>query len=350
MKVLLYKDSFSSGRGADRAVIALAEALGRRHAVVLVTMSEHATPVGTTVQVVRFSGMAELRHAIAAIRPDVIVSAGTNETRDLASAYPGRFPCPVVHQFHVYPPSAFKWKRFIRNWKTRRAIRRVAAVQVLLPAYVSSVRKWLGNEQRVVVIGNAVDVGTVNPPPRVSRSDTPPHIVYPAVLNKDKRQDLLIRAFARMDAHRNAVLSLYGNGRPKFIMRLKRLATKLGVAKRIRFEGFCDDPASIYANADLVAFPSRVEGFGLVLTEAAAFGKRIVACSDCLASAELVPRFGGILSAPTPHALASALERGLAPNRAENMDALRIENALDEFSPRSIYRRWERLLASLQRD
>lgn len=258
MKILLYKDSFSSRRGADRAVIALAEALSRRHAVVLVTTSEHTTPIGTTVQVVRFSSTVELRHAIAAIRPDVIISAGTNETRDLASTYPSHFPCPIVHQFHVYPPSTFKWKRFIRNWKTRRAIRRVAAVQVLLPAYVSSVRKWLGNEQRIVVIGNAVDVGTFNSTPHVSRGGMPPHIVYPAVLNTDKRQELLIRAFARMDAHRNAVLSLYGNGRPKFIARLKRLATKLSVAERIRFEGFCDDLASIYTGADLVAFPSRV--------------------------------------------------------------------------------------------
>lgn len=363
MKILLYKDNLSTGRGADRAVVALAEAVAKHHTVVLITKSEHKISVGAIVQVVRCSGLYDLKTTINAVHPDVVVSAGTNETRDLAVLYPDTFPWPVVHQFHVYPPTAFKWKHFVRNWKTRRAIRRVAAVQVLLPSYVASVKKWIGDNCRIVVIGNAVNVSRPPIPSHAHKQSQDehagtsgcktgrwcgmyPHIVYPAAINKDKRQELLIRAFALM-IHRNVVLSLYGSGNPKFIVRLKRLAVKLGVAERIRFKGFCNDSTAIYADADLVAFPSRVEGFGMVITESAAFGKHVVGCTDCYASAELVPRFGGILSEATPKALAQALDGGLDINHDGNAAVIQIEDALDEFSPANIYGRWEQLFASL---
>lgn len=169
MKILLYKDNLSTGRGADCAVVALAEAVAKRHAVVLVTKFEHKISVSTMVQVVRCPTLHDLKITINAVHPDVVVSAGTNETRDLAVLYPDTFPWPVVHQFHVYPPAAFKRKHFIRNWKMRRAIRRVAAVQVLLPSYVSSVKKWIGDNSRIVVIGNAVNA-TLPPPPHPNQA------------------------------------------------------------------------------------------------------------------------------------------------------------------------------------
>lgn len=369
MRILLYKDNLSTGRGADRAVTALAASLAKRHTVIIATKSELKVAMDTMVQVIQFSELKDLKIAINDIRPDIIVSAGTNETLDLASIHPKSFPCPVVHQFHIYPPTAFKWKHFIRNWKVRLAIRRCAAVQVLLPAYVSSVRKWLGADRRIVVIGNAVNVDNTlhanlrNSPP-VDIADTHTrrpyevleschgmhsHIVYPAAINKDKRQELLIKAFAQM-GNRDAVLSLYGKGKPKYIAQLKRLAAKLGVAERIRFAGYCDNPAAIYADADLVAFPSRIEGLPLVIMESAAFGKRVVGCSDCIASAELVPRFGGIMSAPTPKALAIALDGGLMSATTENASNSKIQDALNAFSPDNICHEWEFLFASLSLD
>lgn len=368
MRILLYKDNLSTGRGADRAVSSLATSLAKRHTVVIATKSELKAAKDAMVQVVMFSELKDLKIAINDMRPDIIVSAGTNETLDLAQIYPESFPCPVVHQFHIYPPTAFKWKRFIHNWKMRRAIRRCAAVQVLLPSYVFSVRKWLGDNRRIAVIGNAVNVDNTLTrvcamrPLLISQAHTRrpyealencrglhPHIVYPAAINRDKRQELLIKAFAQM-GNRDAVLSLYGNGKPKYIASLKRLAAKLGVAERIRFAGYCSNPASIYADADLVAFPSRTEGFPLVVMEAATFGRRAVGCSDCIASIELVPRFGGIMSAPTPKALAIALDGGLSPTMTENASDAEIQDALNQFSPDNICHEWECLFASLALD
>lgn len=369
MRILLYKDNLSTGRGADRAVTALAMSLAKRHTVVVATKSEFKVAMDSMVQVVMFSELKDLKIAINDIHPDIIVSAGTNETLDLASIHPESFPCPVVHQFHIYPPTAFKWKRFIRNWKMRRAIRRCAVVQVLLPSYVSPVRKWFGDNRRIAVIGNAVNVdNTLNanlrnePPVDIADVHTRrpyeelegclglhPHIVYPAAINRDKRQELLIKAFAQMD-NRDAVLSLYGDGKPKYIAQLKRLAAKLGVAERIRFAGYCDNTTSIYADADIVAFPSRTEGFPLVIMESATFGRRVVGCSDCLASAELVPHFGGIMSAPTPKALAIALDSGLTPTTTENASNAKVQNALNAFSSDNICHEWECLFASLASD
>lgn len=59
---------------------------------------------------------------------------------------------------------------------------------------------------------------------------------------------------------------------------LMHLATELGVDERCEFRGFIRNPLSIAKEIDVFVFPSRSEGFGLALIEAAACGLPI-ACS-----------------------------------------------------------------------
>lgn len=58
---------------------------------------------------------------------------------------------------------------------------------------------------------------------------------------------------------------------------LRRRATALGVADRVRFLGFRADVADVYAALDVVVLASRWEGFGLVVAEAMAAGRPVVA-------------------------------------------------------------------------
>ncbi len=69
--------------------------------------------------------------------------------------------------------------------------------------------------------------------------------------------------------------------------RLLQVVTDAGMAARIRFLGNRDDMARIYAALDLVVAPSRWEGFGIMLIEAMAAGRAIVA-SDTGAIPEIV--------------------------------------------------------------
>jgi len=63
------------------------------------------------------------------------------------------------------------------------------------------------------------------------------------------------------------------------IERLQNIAIQLNIQNRCTFIGHCNNPWEYIINSDIFVFPSRSEGFGLVLVEAALLGIPIV-CSD----------------------------------------------------------------------
>lgn len=323
----------TSGRGADRAVGTLCGMLSSTHDLTLITGEggELSCLLDSKVKVKRIPlTSAALVQSLA--KPDLIISTGTDEIRDLDAAFPAAFPAPVIQQFHIYPPSAFKPRRWIRNAKIKRALRRCAAIQVLLSEYAEIVRKMLNYKGEVRVIGNVAP--EVKPLP-FPKGD--PIILYPAAFHKDKRQDLLIKAFALLKKSVPAAkLILAGKGKVKEIERIKRLSCKLGVAETVSFPGYIEDLPAEYLGSTLVAFPSRVEGFGLILIESAAYGRLPIGCKDCLASHDLVPKLGGILTEPTPAALAKALEEGLRVAGTYNVPSA----ALAAFSYDKIKDEW----------
>ena len=89
-----------------------------------------------------------------------------------------------------------------------------------------------------------------------------------------------------------------------------------GVEDVVRFTGYVDDMPSLYAAIDVLAAPSRTEGFGLMLVEAMAAGVPIVATS-----VEAIPEVVGdgpaLLVPPSdPAALAGAIDRVLGDRDA----------------------------------
>lgn len=99
-----------------------------------------------------------------------------------------------------------------------------------------------------------------------------------ALLTENKGVHDLIRAFAQAfpgDSSVNLDLGGYGVERP----RLESLAADLGVAERIRFLGALDrdQVADAMACADAFVLASRYETFGVVVIEALALGKPVIA-------------------------------------------------------------------------
>ncbi len=109
---------------------------------------------------------------------------------------------------------------------------------------------------------------------------------------------------------------------------LKEQALRLGIADRIRFEGFVLDPLPWYTQSQLMILSSRYEGLPAAPIEALACGCSVVttACSPGLS--ELMAATG--LPAPVPvgdaAALAAAIESAL--------DAPRCPSALNRFALR----------------
>jgi glycosyltransferase involved in cell wall biosynthesis len=91
-----------------------------------------------------------------------------------------------------------------------------------------------------------------------------------------KRQDVLIRGFARLAArHASAHLLIVGDGPKREDLQL--LAAGLGVAGKVTFAGYVDGPEQLLGLIDAFALSSDSEGMPLAVLEAWAAGKPVVA-------------------------------------------------------------------------
>jgi glycosyltransferase involved in cell wall biosynthesis len=140
-----------------------------------------------------------------------------------------------------------------------------------------------------------------------------------AALAPHKGQDVLVEALAGLDqpGWHGTLLGSPDVDRP-FADRLRARVETAGLGERVSFRGPCPPDAmpGEFARADLVVVPSRLESYGLVVTEALAAGLPVVASAvggipEALGTASSgVP---GILVPPgDPGALRTALENWLA--------------------------------------
>ena len=146
MRIAVYKDNLSTGRGADSAVRSFAAGLGERgHDVALMEKDEFHLRV-----LAKASALSSEKDDF-----DVIVATGSNEIVDMDMA--GFFSRPhrakVVLQLHLAPRGFFKWKHPIRNRRIRAAFDKPDAVQLLCSSYEAEFRR-IAPHPRVFVIGN----------------------------------------------------------------------------------------------------------------------------------------------------------------------------------------------------
>ena len=120
-----------------------------------------------------------------------------------------------------------------------------------------------------------------------------------------KRLDLLLHALAALPA---VTLVLIGSGAEA--PALRALATRLGVAARVRFAGEVMDAARLFRAFDVFASASSKEGMPLAVIEAMALGLPVVA-TDIEAHREALGPSAGLVEGP-PGALAKRLGEVLA--------------------------------------
>ena len=296
MRIAVYKDCLSTGRGADRAVRNFAAGLAERgHEVALMERSEFfARVVGDA------KGGAESF--------DVIVATGSNEIVDLDGAgYFGRAArAKVVLQLHLAPRGFFKWRHPFRNRRIRMAFDRADSVQVLCSAYEAEFHR-IARHPPVTVIGNYTEMERGE-----AKAPEASHVIlYPAAaINRVKNQRLLIEAFALLAAEFPAWrVRLLGKDSTPYARMCRRLVERMGLSGRVDFVGFTGDLAGEYSRAAFIAFPSTLEGFPLALLEAARFSLTAVVHDSLPGVEDIVTAETGIVTAPDAAAYAAGLRR-----------------------------------------
>jgi glycosyltransferase involved in cell wall biosynthesis len=173
--------------------------------------------------------------------------------------------------------------------------------------------------ERVHYVPNFVGEEAADPLPR-SSFDTPdavPLVLALGRLHENKAFDVLLKAVAVVP---DAYLWIAGEGPLR--TQLEALAEHLGAKARVRFLGWRDDVAALFASADIFVCPSRHEPLGNVVIEAWANAVPVIAAASQGPSQLIEDGVDGVL-VPVDDAAALAIairrmlfERGLAENVA----------------------------------
>ena len=324
MKIAVYKDTFANNRGADVAVKNLAAGLSERgHDVSLFDKSLFEAKIHGDY--------------------DVIISTGTNEIQDLAKV--DGLP-PVVQQFHTDPAYPFRhWiKRWRRNRAIKKALRRAAAFQVLSRSHVGSLQRLLGGvpDGRISVIGNWSAFEDRAPPGAYRAGKV---VICPGAINKDKNQALLVDAFAEIAPEfPDWEIHIYGKGKAKDESALARRIRSHNLERRVLLKGYAD-LTEAYSECSFVAFPSKTEGFGMVILDAALFAKPTLMVHDWIGTASVT---GGILTTPKVSAFADGLRRLLGDEAfCRRLGEEARVYCQNRFSRDGVLDEWERLLSQV---
>lgn len=306
----------------DAIVRAGAEHVAWRLPVRLVGERSPNVPVVALVRELR-----ALRRAIRERDPDVLHLHSS--TAGLGGRLAVRGSIPTVFQPHAWSflavdglarRAALQWERFAARW---------TAVVVCVSEAERELGREAGINARFSVIPNGVDLhelGYASEDDRRSARtrlgvDDSPLVVCVGGLRRQKGQDVLLDAWPRVREHvPDARLALVGDGPDR--VPLERRA-----APRVVFAGDRPDVADWLAAADLVALPSRWEGMSLVLLEAMARGRSIVA-TDVPGVREALGEAGTVVPAESVEPLAHALvERLVHPERAAREGRIARERA-----------------------
>lgn len=236
--------------------------------------------------------------------------------------FPRAVHAQVLHRHTIKP------YRFFRNWiaLSRRFADELRATQRF---------------RRIAFAPNGlrVDVAVPDAPPATVKPSGAPFRI--AALGRvgfvkgvfhSKGFDLLIDALALLRARGVDAEVLIGGGADPG---LEAYATERGVADHVALTGWNDDVMTFLCGCDVFCSPSRIEPFGLVMLEAMAAARPIVA-TDTHGAAEIVidGETGIRVACNDPGALADALARlAVDPARARQMGEAGHGRLRSEYAP-----------------
>jgi glycosyltransferase involved in cell wall biosynthesis len=219
----------------------------------------------------------------------------------------------------------------------------------LLVANTEDIRRYVIAQgwpaDKAVHIPNFASAGP-QPAEARARHDTPdtaPLLIAMGRLHAAKAHDVTLSALTHLP---DTWLWIAGDG--PLADRLQSLARELGVADRVRFLGWRDDPSALYRAADICVFPSRYEPLGNTVIQAWAHGTPVVAAESVGPAALIRDGEDGLLvPVDDAEALAAGVQRLLDdPALAGRLRAAGLARAEQDFAEKPIVARWRELFAS----
>ena len=263
-----------------------------------------------------YLALRRLVHQIEGEFPVDLVHAHTAYPDGFAAAKLGKaIGRPTVLTLHGGDVTLYFRSRFGRKygqWAIANADRVIAVSNSLRRKVLEADS---ASADKITVIPNGVDVSKFVPLPRgeaqseLGLTDRTSRVLYVGAITKSKGLDYLLMAFGTLVASAQEPVELVLVGDGDYQQQARVLVRELGLADAVVFAGKQpNEQIPLWMNAsDAVALPSLSEGFGVVLVEAMACGKPVVA-TTCGGPEDIVTANTGILVPPAHEpALAQAL-------------------------------------------
>ncbi|HVR89995.1 MAG TPA: glycosyltransferase [Novosphingobium sp.] len=341
------------GGGAERLTVDLAAGfVDRGFEVELILLRKRGILLDLLPPQVRITGLGvdrmcsailPLRRHLAKHRPNALLAAMWPLTNVALAAGAGLRPRLRV----VISEHCMLRHQYAGQAMTLAAMRASALAMYRMADGIVGVSSGVAAEQaelaglpanRVTAIVNPVGfpLRSAGDPDACWRGATGRRILTVGALKPQKNHLLLIDAFARVAAQRDAVLAIVGVGQEQAALEARIVA--LGLTGKVLLGGFTTTPGDWYAGADLFALSSNDEGFGNVLVEALHFGLPVVSTDCPTGPREILEdgRWGTLVSPSDPDALAAAItltldDPGSATGRRERAGEFSIQRALDAY-------------------
>lgn len=283
-----------------------------------------------------YQAKAQLSRLLEKEKPDVIVSFREPTGRLLLDGVGTKIP--VISMLHNDPDEIFRGSPA----EERKALEKSAAIQVLLPSFISKAKKYL-HYDHFIAIPNAVNAPHVTADHLVKK-DKYTITCVGRLTGRTKRQHLLIEAFARLSKdHPDWQVKLWGDTYDKpYVASLRSKIKKYGLEKQVFLCGTTKDMDAVWKETDIFAFPSHHEGFGLALAEAMCCSIPAVGYRSCPAVNELIQSGKtGLLVEEGASALAEGLKKLMESPVLRERFGKNAQMAAEMYRPEIVWRKWE---------
>lgn len=283
-----------------------------------------------------YQAKAQLSRLLEKEKPDVIVSFREPTGRLLLDGVGTKIP--VISMLHNDPDEIFRGSPA----EERKALEKSAAIQVLLPSFISKAKKYL-HYDHFIAIPNAVNAPHVTAD-HLAKKDKYTITCVGRLTGRTKRQHLLIEAFARLSKdHPDWQVKLWGDTYDKpYVASLKSKIKKYGLEKQVFLCGTTKDMDAVWKETDIFAFPSHHEGFGLALAEAMCCGIPAVGYRSCPAVNELIQsEETGLLVEEGASALAEGLKKLMESPVLRERFGKNAQMAAEMYRPEIVWGKWE---------
>lgn len=198
---------------------------------------------------------------------------------------------PIIQMMHCNPPmilnKVLKKIRPLRHLCLK-SFQKVSVFQVLMPSFINKIDP-IFNPKKIVAIGNPVQQYDCND--CVDLNITHKKIIYITRVEKNnKRPHLLVEAFAKIAKDfPDWKVEIYGLRKyPEYDKEINDFIIKNQLENQVFLMGYAKNVIDVYKSADINAFTSAQEGFGLTLADGLALGIPAVGFDYATAVNELI--------------------------------------------------------------